>query len=467
MSDVSKPVVLLVDNEIDSPNLRPLVNYLNDKYTLSKSNTIADAERKFKYDTESIDLIILDIHFGTDSIGGINLLERMRKTDPFLPIGMITQYDESSKAFESGQKLATFYLPKPKSGIDDSFLNKLGKAIEHSLNNVDYLYDRDLMKRCNKIYADTYDEEEYSKTGTVAFCYWEDLQISNVLSNFIASYPIKKLKILDIGCGTGRFEILIKRFFKDKAVDYEITAMDFAGKMLLKAKEKIEDNLEEGEIPPEPADPHDIPKIRLERGFAECLPFGKNFFNFIIAGFGIPAYTKFNLTIPEIYRVLEEGGIAVFTVYSKNALFHKISDYFFPHRKDECPMASRVIKKRFSETSDQVIYKLAPQGDEKNAFPIQTFTKRELIDMLNRFKFEVKEVGSFPILISIYPLSYIKTLRNNEAKSHLPIVEYKPAKKPLIFSWKLYDSDLTIAKNIEDEGYYITAIARKREWKEK
>jgi len=460
MSVESKPVVLLVDNEIDSNNLRPMVNFLSGKYTLLISDSIADAERKFKYDTESIDLVILDIHFGNDPMGGINLLERMRKTDPFLPIGMITQYDKSSIAFKS--KLGTFYLPKPESGINNSFINELDNAIESSLNNVDYLYDRDLMKRCNKIYADTYDEEEYSKTGTVAFCYWEDLQILNALSDFVRCYPNKKLKILDIGCGTGRFEILIKRFFRDKQFDYEITAMDFAGKMLLKAKEKIEDNLEEGEIPPEPANPYDIPKIRLERGFAEHLPFDKDSFNFVIAGFGVPAYTKFNLTIPEIYRVLEENGIAIFTVYSKNALFHKISDYFFPDRKDECPMASRVIKEKFSQRDDQAIYRLAPQGDGKNAFPIQTFTKAELKDMLNRFMFEVIKSGSFPVLTSIYPMSYINSLNKNNVGGSEHIVEYKPKEKRLIFSWELFKSDIIIAENIEDEGYYITAIATKR-----
>jgi ubiquinone/menaquinone biosynthesis C-methylase UbiE/DNA-binding NarL/FixJ family response regulator len=462
MNNTKRPVVFLVDNEIDSETLRPLVDFLNNEYTLLKSGTIEDAEIKFKYDTESIDMVILDIHFGNNPTGGIKLLEKMRKTDPDLPIGMITQYDESLRAFESGQKLATFYLPKPTSGINDNFLNELNRSIRHSLGNTSYLYDRDLMKRCNSMYADTYDEEEYSKPGTVAFCYWEDTQIIKTIENFVSENPDNKLKILDIGCGTGRFEILLKKFFNDKAVDYKITALDFAGKMLLKAKEKIEDNLEEGEVPPEPADFNDIPKIKLERGFAEKLPFENNSFNFAIAAFGIPAYTQFNLTIPEIYRVLEKGGVAIFTVYSKNALFHKISDFFFPHLENECPLASWVIKERLGKTQDQWIYKLAPQGDVAKAFPIQTFTKAEFKDMLNRFKFEVIKSGSFPVLTSLYPVSYINFLTKNNVRSYIPIVEYIPKRKTLVFSWKLFESDLAIAKNIDDEGYYITAIARKR-----
>lgn len=467
MSDVGKPAVLLVDNEIDSPNLKTLVDYLNNEYTLLKSDTVEDAERKFKYDTESIDIVIVDIHFGNDPTGGIKLLEKMRKTDPYLPIGMITQYDASSKGFEAGQKRASFYLPKPKAGINGEFINKLDGEIKTSIKNANYLYDRPLMKRCNSEYAEEYDEKEYSKPGTIALCYWEDLQITKAIEDFGCQNPSKKLKILDIGCGTGRFEILIKKFLNDKPVDYEIVAMDFAGKMLLKAKEKIEGNLEEGEIPPEPADPNDIPRIRLERGLAESLPFEDNSFNFVIAGFGIPAYTKFNLTIPEIYRVLEAEGIAVFTVYSKNALFHKISGFFFPHLESECPLASWVIKERLGKTHDQWIYKLAPQGDVAKAFPIQTFTKAELKDMLNRFKFEVIESGSFPVLTSLYPVSYIDSLSKNDVRSYMPIVEYTPKRKTLVFSWKLFESDMEIAKNIEDEGYYITAIAKKKVWKEK
>jgi hypothetical protein len=72
------------------------------------------------------------------------------------------------------------------------------------------------------------------------------------------------------------------------------------------------------------------------------------------------------------------------------------------------------------------------------------------------------KVGSFPVLNSIYPISYINDLSKKKTKHYPPIIKYKPTKKTLIFSWYLYKADITMTKNIEDEGYYITAVARKK-----
>ena len=461
----TKAVILFVDNEIDSPGLKPVLVALNKKYRVLTSRTLEDAEIKFKYDTDSIDMVILDIHFGGAPYGGLKLLESMRKIDPYLPIGMITQYDKTSRAFQAGQNLASFYLPKPETGIDSDFVDKLSTSIEDSLRNVEYLYDRQLMKMCNSTYADEYDEKEYAKPGTVAFCHWEDTQAIGAVDEIIAQNHTNKVRILDLGCGTGRFEVLLKRHLKARDVDFDIFAMDFAGNMLSKAKKKIEDNLDDGDIPPEPADVRDIPKIRLQRGFAERLPFRNKSFDLVIAAFGIPSYTKFNLTIPEIYRVLDEGGLSLFTVYNRNALFHKVADYFFPDKKDECPMASRVLVKWFNKNKNQGTYFLAPQGDDEGAFPIQTFSNTELSDMLNRFNFEVKRIDTFPILYSIYPTSHIIKLAKSENADNCCYPTYKS--EGLAFSSELYELDKQYAAmNISDGGYYITAIARKRRYDE-
>jgi ubiquinone/menaquinone biosynthesis C-methylase UbiE/CheY-like chemotaxis protein len=460
METSPREAILFVDNEIDSPPLKPLLDTLGKKYRILPSRTLEDAELRFKYDTESIDMVILDIHFGTDPLGGLKLLKKIRKTDPYLPVGMITQYDGTLQAFESGQKLATFYLPKPNRGIDDSFIGKLSLAIEDSLREVRYLYDRKLMKICNSIYAERYDAEEYAKPGTVAFCHWEDTQVLITLDEAIRRKQGSKIRILDVGCGTGRFEVLLKTYLKPSSIGYDIIAMDFSGKMLLKAKEKIENNLDEGDIPPEPADSSDIPKIRLQRGFAERLPFQNKCFDLVIAGFGIPSYTQFNFTIPEIYRVLDDEGLTLLTAYNRDALFHKISDHFFPDKRDECPMASRVIVKWFNERRDQGTYFLAPQGDEKNAFPIQTFNATELSDILNRFNFEVENISTFPVLNSIYPISHMAKLVNTDVGEDPFPMTYKS--EGLFFSRELYELDKNYATKIGGGGYYITAIARRR-----
>ena len=486
-----KPTILLVDNELEK--LSPLIEFLSKNYRLlPPEKTIGGARESFKYDDHSIDCVILDIHFGPSGPeAGIELLKTMRETDPYLPIGMITQYDKSSVAFESGKNLATFYCLKPKPADFDSFNKKLKEEIDKSIKRAQFLYDRDLMKKVNEDLSLTYDIEELSKLGTLAFHYWEDEIIIETIKNI----PGEHLEILDICCGTGRYELLIK-YHCEKS--FKMAAIDFSGRMLRIARDKLQN---EGLMPESRWEP----KIELKRGFAEKLPFEDNKFDFVICGFGVASYTKFNLSIPEVNRVLRKHGKAIFTVYNKNAFYNQIADYFSSNLEIS-PMASWVKFESFGCRDKQGIYKLVPQGKEEKSFTIQPFSKEEFRDILNRFGFRVEKMRTFPFLYSVTPINlirkdeddplfkprYLREYKLPDVKNLIRILEesipadwlvnrpeiksYKQEKKEEIekayenadkrlknfpFSWKYYQLDKHHAEKIGDGGFYITAIVEK------
>jgi len=485
-----KEKILFVDNEWEEKKLKPLIAFLDEQYTLlSPQATINGARSLFKYDKNSIDCIILDVHFGSsEPEGGIKLLQKMRETDPYIPIGMITEFNQGGTAFSAGKNLATFYLPKEWEGeaIKEEFIKKLDNEIKSSIKNSTFLYDRELMQKVNDNLAITYDAEEYSKQGTLGFCYWENEIIVKALKNL----PNDKINILDVGCGTGRYEVLIKQLCPEP---YQMEAIDFSGMMLHIARRK----LEKIGLYPEASKESDR-QVNLNRGFAEKLPFSEGKFDFVICGFGVPSYTKFNLSLPEANRVLRKGGLAVFSVYNKNALFNKVAKGFFPSSKHNCPMASWVKFEGFNGHKKEGVYKLVPQGREEIAFRIQPFSKNEFSGILNRFGFKVKHIGTFPILYSITPTDLINKPDNDtefknkcftkgneylipteeefrnlcddcgigKSETDRLVTEYnkyyeKGKEQNKSFSWRFYQLDKDYCQRIEDGGFYITVVAEK------
>lgn len=164
-------------------------------------------------------------------------------------------------------------------------------------------------------YANTYDKEIFTK-GTIGECDFLESEINRD----------KSLKILDIGCGTGRHSIeMAKR-------GYHISGIDFSSSMLEKAKEKA---LAEG----------------LEIDFSQKdarLPHYENEFDLAImlceGGFSLMETDEMNYDIlKNAYRAIKNGGKFIFTAL--NALFplYNSVDDFHDSARDEDDEGAKYI----------------------------------------------------------------------------------------------------------------------------
>jgi 2-polyprenyl-3-methyl-5-hydroxy-6-metoxy-1,4-benzoquinol methylase len=149
-------------------------------------------------------------------------------------------------------------------------------------------------------YGMKYDKESYTK-GTIGECDFIEKEINYY----------KQLKILDVGCGTGRHSIeLAKR-------GYNLTGIDLSDSQLKRAKEKAADqNL----------------KINFQKHDARALPF-MNEFDLVImlceGGFSLMETDEMNFEILKgAAKALKPGGKFIFTTLNGLfPLFHSIKDF--------------------------------------------------------------------------------------------------------------------------------------------
>lgn len=165
-------------------------------------------------------------------------------------------------------------------------------------------------------YGSKYDKEVFTQ-GTLGECDFIEKEI-----NFN-----KQLKILDIGCGTGRHSIeLTKR-------GYCLTGVDLSAPMLIKAREKArQENLE----------------IDFQKQDARALPFEKEFDLAIMlceGGFSLMETDEMNYQILECAsKSLRSGGKLIFTTLNGLfPLFHSVKEFL--------KNADKENKDRFKENS--------------------------------------------------------------------------------------------------------------------
>jgi ubiquinone/menaquinone biosynthesis C-methylase UbiE len=114
-------------------------------------------------------------------------------------------------------------------------------------------------------------------------------------------------RVLDVGCGTGRFSILTAKRF-----DCSVVGIDPSLSMLTKARAKCPQGVE------------------WLRGKSEALPFGTGVFDVCLASQVIQHFENKPQALAEISRVLRPGGKVGIRI-SSHAQLHTILDYrFFP-----------------------------------------------------------------------------------------------------------------------------------------
>lgn len=163
-------------------------------------------------------------------------------------------------------------------------------------------------ERLFKNYSRKYDNEGFTQ-GTIGECDFIEKEIN---------YD-KSLKILDVGCGTGRHAIeLTKR-------GYNITGVDLSESMLKRAREKAEEeNL----------------KIEFHQQDARNLPF-ENEFHLVImlceGGFSLMETDEMNFQIlTGAAKALKPNGKFIFTTLNGLfPLFHSVKEFFEKEAKDD------------------------------------------------------------------------------------------------------------------------------------
>jgi ubiquinone/menaquinone biosynthesis C-methylase UbiE len=125
---------------------------------------------------------------------------------------------------------------------------------------------------------------------------------------------IKGKKVLDLGCGTGRHSVVLKKR------DAKIWGLDLSPKMIEIAKSKVKN-------------------VDFRVGTVYKLPFKSNFFDIVLAGLCISYFKDLDKAFKEINRVLKKKGIFVFSstnplievskhIKGKSRDYRKFGEYF-------------------------------------------------------------------------------------------------------------------------------------------
>ena len=143
---------------------------------------------------------------------------------------------------------------------------------------------------------------------------------------------LKKLRpngtktILDIATGTGDFAIEGLSLSPEK-----VTGIDISEKMLEVGKEKLKRKKLED-------------KIELLCSDSENLPFADNTFDAITVGFGVRNFENLEKGLSEMFRALNNGGVAVILEFSKPKQFPVKQLYNFYFFKI-LPLIGKIISK--------------------------------------------------------------------------------------------------------------------------
>ena len=261
------------------------------------------------------DLILIDICLLPDNedTTGIDLLGEIRERDQEVPVIIMSAFDRISTvnkhklAFRAGKGDADYFLSKRDLAENPDIIFHYVKDINA------YNTDRVQQKLSNLISeeVDGYDLMECANLGTVAFFLQEDYALMQSIDKKMQSYSSKApLNLIDIGCGTGRFEELLFGKYDDRI---KITAIDMASGMLRTARQKtiLAEAQRKGQL-------------ILDRGFAEYYK-SNSLFDFAIMGFGFLSYCDSRRVLNNLRKnLLKDDGLLFVTFYQYDSAYYDI-----------------------------------------------------------------------------------------------------------------------------------------------
>jgi len=292
-------------------------------------------------------------------------------------------------------------------------------------------------------FAEVYDREELSSAATLSAILWENEYTISRVKEYIEKQD-GPVRILDMGCGTGRIEeILLSDPTLAKSIE-SIHAIDFAPMYLKKARERLSHFLSKDLLD----------RIIFMRRIAEDTRLPAGYFDIVIASFGVICFSQFHRTVPEIYRVLKPSGTVILNGYNRNALAHDFNQsidegaksLFTAHidrGKNEMHLGDKVIP-CFSFDVDELhaflkLIGLTPQSEQTQTFPtLYGCARKEYLQLLQPLT-QMAEAG---------PVSY--------QSSRLEQDFFKSG-----FSSVMHKIDMDLTKSLKNRGFYFSMTATK------
>jgi SAM-dependent methyltransferase len=441
----------------------------NDNFDLTFCNQPEKFLEQLTFEEVKPDAVLLDINFEhlndenlhqyPDVIDknklGLFLLKEIKGIDPALPVLMMTSIIDSKEIFESGYAAADDFIDY--QSIENAFssstnrLNELGQRIKNACTSCknDPLYDLDQLYLSDKI-AENYDIYEQSKISSVAYCHYENELIVKLLyEKMDETNSSTKIRILDIGCGTGRIEELIISDDKLKG-NVEIVALDFSGKMLKILqnkilKKQINDEYNSIKIIRSPVETFD----RYHHQYDD-------YFDVIIMGFGVLSHVNFQKVLPQykeskssydgLLRLLRSSGSLFVSSYNENSIIYET-------------IANKYIDDDNLSISGVLNLYTGMLKKNETAVACEGFNINRLVRFLSQAGVIVNEVD-----FKTFPTTHL-ALDNSEIIKGSSSLGFSPGSSSYFpygyFSKDFYQMDKEISSIIKDKGHFIVGISTK------
>ncbi|MFW5847193.1 MAG: class I SAM-dependent methyltransferase [Nanoarchaeota archaeon] len=177
---------------------------------------------------------------------------------------------------------------------------------------------------------DTFDSTRSETYGHV----WRNNYEKNLVLDSLESFKKKKIKVLDVACGTGRVGLEILKYNPD--IEYQ--GLDTSKPMIKKLKSKLKEKR----------------NISLHLGDASNLPFKDEEFD-LVYSFHLLWHLERKdqrKIVEEMMRVTKKGGILIFDALNKNSAYNLLRPKFLFKDNESYMNGIRIkeIKKYFGNT---------------------------------------------------------------------------------------------------------------------